>query len=261
MSRRSSKCGGVVLKCEKCDHEMELKVMVKKSRRSRSDDSETRESKMKPMISELPVLVSVDHAGFWVTDSKGKHESTLDESCDRNSVMLLPKSLLYIYKLAFRHLLLSEGVIDENDIDSANLVPHVVVRKNKADPFSKYKTIQGEQFVIEESMLSPRSDFLTIELDEKRDLHCTMIYSKKIKKRIDLVDAFKKMLRNLNKHPELIEEYASLPYFGLGAIDYWIETADNYPRNVVPPADYVPKSKVKPIISYKTLSGGSIIST
>ncbi len=71
---------------------------------------------------DLPVCLQVEYDGFWTTN------------CNRNSVILKPNSLLYVYKLAFRHLLLSMNVITPHDIDSQNLVPHIVVRKSNTDP-------------------------------------------------------------------------------------------------------------------------------
>ena len=130
---------------------------------------------------DLPVCVRVDHDGFWITNNNGIHISSLDYNCDRNSVMLTPNSLLYIYKLAFRHLLLSMKVITSYDIDAQNLVPHIVVRKNKADTNSNYNKIQGETFIITDESLSDKTDFLIIELDRERDLHMTVCYSKKNK--------------------------------------------------------------------------------
>ena len=211
----------------------------------------------------LPVVVEVRHLGFWITDEKGTHISTMDESCDRNSVMLEPTCLLYVYKLALRHLLLSRGVIVPEDIDAQNLVPHVVVRASKTDGLSKFKTIHGDKFLIEESMLSPKSDFLIVELDKRRGLHYTIIFSKKLKDRVDSAEAFKETIMTLNRYPELLKGYSSLPYFGLDAIPYWVETADKYPFNVIPPPDWKPTVKPKKgeeLAKLKLTAAGSVIS-
>lgn len=208
------------------------------------------------------MLVEVKHMGYWITDEKGVHRATTDESCNRNSIMLTSDCLLYVYKLALRHLLLSRGVITEEDIDPANAIPHIKVRSDAKDPFSKYKKIQGKKFLVEESMLSVKSDFLTIELDEKLDLHCTMIYSKGLKKRVDSLEAFKEMLTLLNKNPDMIQEYAALPYFGQDAIAYWVETKDAYPKNITPPKDWKPAQKItdeEKFSKFKVSPAGSVI--
>src|SRR5205823_1632906 len=72
-------------------------------------------------------------------------------------------------KLAFRHLLISENLITAKTIDAANLVPHIRVRKDKSDAFSKYTSIQNRTFLIDESSLSAKQDFLTIELYREED--------------------------------------------------------------------------------------------
>lgn len=207
----------------------------------------------------LPILCEVTHSGFWITNVNGKHVTTIDKNCDRNSVMLIPNCLLYIYKLALRHLLLTMKVITPTDIDNANLVPHIMVRKNKTDTFSKYDLIQGAKYVIEEKDLSARSDFLTIELDMSKDLHCTMIYSKHIKQRVDLVEAFKIVVKILNTYPELIEKYRCLPYFGEAHIGYWYNNPRNYPFNVEMPSNYQQPIVANKNYSFKTTAGGSIV--
>lgn len=107
-------------------------------------------------------------------------------------------------------------------------------------------------------MLSVKSDFLLLELDESRDLHTTLVFSKGIKKRMDLVEALKIVIRNLNLHPETIAQYSSLPYFGQDEIEYWHDTPNSYPLNVKKPNNYVPKPKI--IETYANLSpAGSLI--
>lgn len=189
---------------------------------------------------DLPILVTVIHKGFWVTEKDGTHIGVDDINCDKNSVMLANNCLLYVYKLALRHLLLSNKIITPQDIDNGNLVPHIVVRKNKHDPFSTYKSIQGNSFILKEENFSAKSDFLIAELDEKQDLHCTLIYSKKIKQRVDLIQAFKTVIKVLNYYPNLIQEYASLPYFGQAEISYWYDRTVYNPMEVKAPADYQP---------------------
>ena len=250
---------GKTYRCEKCEHEG---VMVKRIKRKKGENKEEEE---KPTPQEgpspLPVVVTVKHRGFWVTNKEGKHEPSLDVTCDRNSVMLTPTCLLYVYKLALRHFLLSKDVIGPHEIDPANLVPHIVVRKNKNDPFSKYTQIENETFVIEESQLSAKSDFLIVELDAKRDLHCTLIFSRKISRRINLIDAFKAVIQILNKYPDMIDAYSNLPMFGQEAIAYWVDTKSEYPRNVVPPPDYKPPAPKPPAkIDWKLSAAGSVLS-
>lgn len=211
----------------------------------------------------MPIYVQVIHQGFWVTNSDGMHSSTTNRSVSRNSVMLSPRSLLYVYKLALRHLLLTLKVIVPEDIDPANLVPHIVVRKNPKDPFSKYDSIQNKTYTLEQSHLSAKTNFLILELDSRKDLHMTLIYSKKIHKRIDLKQAFLFVLQVLNKFPSLIVKYQALPYFGEREITYWYHVSKDYPFNIECPADYEPinsnafleEPKTKP----KVLPSGSII--
>ena len=188
----------------------------------------------------LPICVEVQHDGFWITTKDGVHISTKDESCNRNSVLLRSDCLLYVYKLALRHLLLTLRVITPENIDAANLVPHVVVRKNPRDPFSKYDAIQHEQFILEESSFSSKADFLIVELDRKRDLHMTLVYAKRLGKQINLVAAFQFVVQLLNAHPHLIEQYIDLSYFGEREIRYWYKSYEDYPLNVKCPNDYIP---------------------
>lgn len=211
---------------------------------------------------DLPVCVELKHRGFWITNDKGEHEPTSDETCDRNSVMFTNDCLLYVYKLALRHLLLSMQVVGPSDIDPANLIPHTVVRKNKTDPFSKFNKIQNEKFIITEEMFSAKSDFLIVELDAKRDLHSTLIYLKKIKDKVNLLEAIKTVIKVLNAYPHLIKEYSNLPYFGFSNAEYWYENPNSYPFNIAIPENYKPKPKISIKIDPKNISeAGSIIAT
>ncbi len=241
---RNQSCGNIIYTCENCNRQVELHLNAKaiKEPKPRKEKKE-QQSMVVSEFPSFPIYVELKHIGFWITTPEGIHKSTLDENCDRNSVMLSDSCLLYVYKLALRHFLLSRQVITPDEIDAANLVPHIMVRKNKTDPFSKYSRIQGEKFIITEKMLSVKSDFLLIELDEKRDLHMTLIYSKKIKNRIDLVETFKSVLQTLNQCPSMIEEYSRLEYFGLPEINYWFDTPDSYPLKIKRPLDYIPTPK------------------
>lgn len=239
---RNQKCGNIIYTCENCNHQVEFHLNAKPIKEEKRKE-EKEKTVVPSTFPSFPVCVQLKHNGFWITTPEGVHKSTLDVNCDRNSVMLSNDCLLYVYKLALRHFLLSRQVITPQEIDAANLVPHVMVRKNKTDPFSKYSQIQGEKFIITEKMLSVRSDFLLIELDEKRDLHMTLIYSKKIKSRGDLVAALKTVLQTLNQHPELIEEYSKLEYFGQEETNYWFHNPDSYPLKIKTPLDYIPKAK------------------
>lgn len=209
-------------------------------------------------VRDLPLLVEIKHRGFWITDNDGKHVSTEDEKCERNSIMLTPDCLLYVYKLAFRHLLLSMRVITPKDIDAANLVPHIKVRKDNRDTFSNYKVMQGKKFKITQETLSVRKDFLTIELDEQKDLHCTMIYSKKVGEKINLLEAFRVMIRVLNNDSNLIIQYANLPDFGQSCAEWWYERG-NFPHDVNPPIDFKSKVIQENFDHIKTTPAGSII--
>ena len=208
----------------------------------------------------LPICAELRHNGFWITDANGIHVSTTDEKCTRNSVMLRPECLLYVYKLALRHLLLTMDVIQPSDIDPQNLVPHVMVRKNPTDSSSKYNQIQNEKFFVDQCDLSVKNDFLMIELDKKRDLHMTLIFAKGISKKINLAEAFTNIIKLLNHRPDLIESYSSLEYFGQKEIEYWHETKDSYPDNVRRPHDYIPPV-VEVVKNYSVTSAGSVIRT
>ena len=96
--------------------------------------------------------------------------------CDKNSIMLKNDCLFYIYKLALRHLLLSMKVITPKQIDAANLVPHIKVRENKNDSFSKYKIMQDKKYVISDKEVSVKKDFITLEVDRDNDLFVGDLY-------------------------------------------------------------------------------------
>lgn len=264
MSKRNQKCGQLIYKCENCNHEVELHLNAKptKMKADKTKEKVRNIENYSNMVDEekinLPVCITLTYDGFWVTND-GKHVWVNDESCDRNSVMLNNNCLLYVYKLALRHLLLSRQIISPYDIDAQNLVPHVVVRKNKHDTNSKYVSAKNEQFIITEEMITVKNDFLLVELDEKRDLHMTLIYNKKIKRKIDLLGAFKEVIENLNNYPQLIDDYANLDNFGAGEIDYWYENAASYPLHVKKPIYYVTNQITKTIPQHVS-AAGSILS-
>ena len=180
----------------------------------------------------LPISITVNHVGYWMTNHGLHYSYDTDEICKSNSVIVSTNSLLYVYKLALRHLLLSMRVITPQDIDAQNLVPHIVVKKNN------YKTIREREFVIDERSLTIKNDFILIELDRKNDLHMTLIYKKKIKESIDLMTAFKLIIKLLTFYPELIERYANLPYFGGHVIHYWYDTPDSFPFKIELETEY-----------------------
>ena len=211
----------------------------------------------KPRYANLPAVAKVSHLGWWVT-VEGKHLAARDEALARNSVVLAPTSLLYVWKLALRHLGLARGWVSPARVDAQNLVPHIRVREDKSSA-SSYDAIEGEEFCVTPDLLSAKSDFLTIELDAERGLHCTMLYAKGLKKRADMIAAFDQMLGLLNARPELIAAYAALPYFGQEAIHYWHDTPELYPDNVVPPAGYVPIARTKVIPAGKRTAAGTIL--
>lgn len=262
MNRRHPKSHQlVVYRCENCQHEVELDLKelkeLRKNRPHRADQSNHPPGDGL----DLPVCVELTYLGFWITRPDGRHDFTTDEQCDRNSVMVSTESLLYVYKLALRHYLLAKKIITPKEIDAANLVPHVVVRKSKTDPFSYYHKIQGETFIITEDKLSAKADFLIIELDERLgvNLHMTLIYSKKIKQRVDLIATFKLVLRTLNQHPEMIPEYRNLADFGLGEVNYWYENETSFPLAIRKPKDYVSTVvRVEPR-NYQLSPAGTII--
>ena len=269
MSRKNQKCGKLLYKCENCNHEVELHINAKQTNEMERMKKVVKDIKVDDYIKELekevilndylnlPVCITLTYNGFWVTDN-GRHISLNDESCDRNSVMLNNDCLLYVYKLALRHLLLSRQIISPYDIDAQNLVPHVVVRKSKHDTNSKYHSVKNEQFIITEDMITVKNDFLLVELDVKRDLHMTLIYNKKIKSKVNLLDAFKEVISTLNQFPQLIDAYANLDNFGYNEINYWYDTPDSYPLHVSRPIDYVPNKIIK-IIPKHISAAGSIL--
>jgi hypothetical protein len=238
--------------CEKCGHIQPIKKTNLKQAIEYPDII-----KQISDYKSLPVYVGLKHQGFWTTNINGIHVPNLDESCNRNSVMLYSDCLLYVHKIALRHLLLSMHIIQPSEIDPANLVPHVVVRKNKDDPFSKYKSIQDENFLISEADISSKLDFIMVELDKKRDLHMTLIYSKGIGKKINLIEAFTNVIKLLNFKPELIELYSSLKYFGNNEIEYWYDTGSLYPNNISIPENYI--KEIKEPKKINVTSAGSVI--
>lgn len=243
--------------CSHCGHTNETKK-IKKDKKNQNIVVPSL-IKFENEIRDLPICVEVKHCGFWITNEIGLHMHTWDENCNKNSVMLTNDCLLYIYKIALRHLLLSIQAITPKDVDSANLVPHIKIRNNPTDPFSKYKMIQGKKYIISSDMVSVKNDFITIEIDKKNDLHCTLIYSKKIKERIDLLEAFKTVIKTLNQHPGLIKQYIELPYFGEECINYWYDCPNGYPFNIPLDPKYVSKNDEPDFNKIKTTIGGSII--
>lgn len=177
--------------------------------------------------------VIVKHNGFWVTKN-GLHIASDDISCQKNSVILDPKTKLYVYKLAFRHLLLSLRIIEPCDIDSQNLVPHIAIRKNKYGSLDSYSQIQNKEFTIGSQDVCVRNDFILLELDRSRDLHTTLIYKKRIKDKIDLMKCFKLIIRILDLYPNMASEYSSLPYFGQEYTKYWYDTPESFPFIISP---------------------------
>jgi hypothetical protein len=209
---------------------------------------------------DFPICVQIKHWGYWMTDANGYHYGTTDKTCERNSIRLTDDCLLYVYKIALRHLLLSMKIISPHEIDAGNLVPHIKVRNNKDDAFSKYDIIQEQKYIIGIDKLSAKNDFLIMELDAVKDLHFTLIYSKKIGKKINLIDALKKVIKVLNTYPELVNQYSNLTYFGNNCHDFWYNDAtENYPFNINPPEDYKSETNLIDIGSIKISPAGSIL--
>lgn len=245
--------------CEKCGHQNR----GKSRRHNQQEDSSEQQLSLEVQRAIggapwLPVQVEFRHLGFWITNSEGRHLSTDDPACGRNSVMLAPNCLLAIYKVALRHYLLSLGIISPQEIDNQNLIPHVVVRKNEKDSKSSFHSVQGEKFLIMAEDLSSKSDFLIAELDRVRDLHITLFYSKGIKKRVDLLESFKKVLQILNTYPELIGKYAALEGYGEKEIEYWFRNVESYPFQINRPSDWSPV-KPPPKKEYRVSSAGSLL--
>lgn len=205
----------------------------------------------------FPLQVKVEHQGFWVTVDN-KHVATTDPLCSRNSVMLQPTCLLSLWKLAFRHSLISKGFLTVDDLDAANLVPHIRVRKDPSDGFSHYEDVK-RTYLLSREHFSSRKDFLTIELDIKKNLHFTLVYSKGIGGKMNLLSAFEETMRILNNDPNLVDQYTSLPYFGEQAASYWQLTKDKYPTNIVPPTDFkIPPLEEPPVCS-KVSPAGTVL--
>lgn len=259
--------GQITITCPHCEETSVVKVHGEE-KPIRPRDRELRVKKQRyPIINfddqepdhpSLPVRISTPHAGFWITVEAGIHTTTTDIRCDRNSVMLCPTSLLYVYKLALRHLLLSEGLITPRDIDPQNLVPHIVARKNKIDPKSNYEYLKTAVFTINEDSISIKRDFMIIELDRERDIHMTLIYSKNIKNRVNLLSVFKFVLRTLNAHPELISQYRALDNFGIREIEFWYMSG-NFPSQIKAPEDFAPITESKTEPTANLSAAGSIL--
>lgn len=167
--------------------------------------------------------VNIRHIGFWITDS-GSHVAVDDIARAKNSVILDPESMLYVYKLALRHLLLSQRIIDPQDIDSQNLVPHFAIGKNKNESLNQYSLIQGKQFILGSNDIVVKNDFILLEFDRTNNLHTTLIYKRGIKQKIDLMQCFKIIVCLLNLYPHLVYEYSNLDYFGKSNAQYWYDT-------------------------------------
>lgn len=275
----------ITIFCEKCSHNNEVEISSKtsvsvptkafkfprmkekktktKTNTNTSIDNNTSDIMTIPNVTfskppiNFPLCVEVKHRGFWITNADGVHIPTLDTSCDRNSVMFTPDCLLYVYKLALRHLLLSTGIITPRNIDPQNLVPHMVVRKNKSD-ITSHAAIQNKKYIITPDKISIKNDFMLIEVDEAEDLHYTLIFNKKIKERVDLMKAFKTVVSVLNEYPELIEKYSNLPYFGNSCIKYWHEVPDSYPFGIELPENYI-SAKPSEMAFPKTTAAGTIV--
>jgi len=277
--------GNLEVECERCNHTMKIMISSENSnsktkgrnRNSKRDElpktindfskfinfiklNNNDDDELDLIINErsFPICIQVEHIGFWVTNN-GKHESSIDKNCDKNSVMLSNSCLLYIYKLALRHLLLSMKIISPSKIDAQNLVPHIVVRKSKTDLQSHYDSIKGENFRINENSISIKSDFMLIELDEDRDLHMTMVYCKKIKDLINLKDAFSFIIKLLNKYPFLINEYSKLEYFGEDQINYWYDTPNSFPFHIKKPVYYKKDNNKNNFSNLNVSLAGSIL--
>ena len=207
----------------------------------------------------FPVMVQFKHNGFWLTDDNNKHYFTDDQDCSRNSVGISNECMLYVFKIALRHYLLSKKVVKPHDIDNQNIVPHVVIRKHKNDQLSSYASIQNQIFKITEKDISIKNDFMIVELDRDRNLHMTMIFSKKIKERVNLLDAFKHVIEVLNENPNLIEIYANLSNFGENMTYYWYDTPNSFPNGILKPDGYVHVEEKIKLSNYKITKAGSII--
>jgi len=221
-------------------------------RRNRDNKRELQKKDLK----NFPLFIEIKHIGYWITNDN-IHTSTNDNYCDNNSVMLSSDCLLYVYKIALRHYLLSKQIISPKDIDPQNLVPHIVVRNNKRDINNNFDEIQNEKFVITKESLSLKSNFLLLELDETRNLHMTLIFSKRIGSQCNLIEAFDEVLGYLNKYPNMIETYKELEYFGNDHTKYWYNTPDSFPFKINKPLDYIPEKKKD--LNYKTSAAGTII--
>ena len=198
----------LLLECEKCKHPMRVKLKVVSSEITNvitnvisndvtgvtgnimEEKKDSADMKNKPPV--FPLQVKVEHQGFWVTVNN-KHVATTDPLCSRNSVMLQPTCLLSLWKLAFRHSLISKGFLTVDDLDAANLVPHIRVRKDPSDGFSHYEDVK-RTYLLSREHFSSRKDFLTIELDIKKNLHFTLVYSKGIGGKMNLLSAFEETI-------------------------------------------------------------------
>lgn len=186
----------------------------------------------------LPLLVTVTHDGFWDADEKGFKYNT-DINCDRNSVILAKDCLLTIYKIGLRHLLLSMDVIQPGDIVLPNLIPHIIVRKNKYDPNTIYDSIQKQKVLITQKNILINRDSISLLLDQKTNLTMLLLNDKNLKSSVDLFQALTRVVQLLNSRPELIEQYAKLENFGDNETEYWYQTKELYPNNIVMPKDHV----------------------
>jgi hypothetical protein len=194
------------------------------------------------------IFIRITHQGWWITRG-GRHVATDDHLCDRNSVILDRACLLYIYKLALRHLLLARGRLHPRDVDPQNLVPHILARDPKSTSRSHdlYDELQGATYLLTRDMVSDDGKMLILELDADADLHCTMVFKRPPKAKsksktkapaFDYTAALIQVILDLDAHPERIAEYAALEYFGQDEISYWAEPG-SYPLHITKPKDWV----------------------
>lgn len=241
--------GKLTVMCDKCDHKMKLTLGEKISKRISKPEKPSMDNSILDLpedinsklvgLNAFPMAVTIADLGFWTTDNNGIHKPNADVSVKSNSVMFSSDCELYVCKLALRHFLLSKKIIPPF-IDPGNLVSHMVVRSDRNRGFADYSAMKGKTVTVTTSMLTAKNDFLMVELNRNTtpDLHTTLIFSKGIGKKVDLIAAFETVVKILRAYPILIEQYKSLPYFGQSAIKYWHDTGDLYPFNVIQPESY-----------------------
>jgi len=194
----------------------------------------------------FPCVVKVQDVGWWTTNETGDHVPSTDDFVKSNCRMLTGG--LRILKMEVQRLLVCAGLLHPN-VDAQNLISHMVVRSANNRGYKNYSELQNKDIEITHSMLSAKRDFLILEVNKQTDLHTTLVYSKGIGDKIDLIKVFEFVLKLQRAYPQLQKEIEALPLCNKNIPHYWYETRNQYPFNTTPPENYIPAPPIDPTIN------------